>query len=78
MASADVVFSWGVPYVDTAMNSLIVTIITALGVSVVGVLVASWLYRRAMNGRFDNLKTYLDSRFAEHERTYQAPTRRGL
>lgn len=73
MFRADVVFSRRVEYDDTVMNPLIVTIIIALGIFILGVLVASWLYRQALNKRFDNLRTYLDARFAERECAPRGP-----
>jgi hypothetical protein len=48
----------------TLMNPLIVTIIIALATFIISIFGASWLNQQAMNKRIDDLRGYLDARFA--------------
>ena len=54
------------------MNPLIVTIILALATFVVSIFGASWLNQQATNKRIDDLRGYLDVRFATLEQTMNA------
>lgn len=54
------------------MNPLIVTIIIVLATFVISIFGASWLNQQAMNKRIDDLRSYLDARFAAIEQTMNA------
>jgi septation ring formation regulator EzrA len=54
------------------MNPLIVTIIIALATFVISIFGASWLNQQAMNKRIDDLRSYLDARFAAQEIRFAA------
>ena|SRR5258706_4571166 len=54
------------------MNPLIVTIIIALGTFIISIFGASWLNQQAINKRIDDLKMYLDARFAGLEQSVKA------
>ncbi len=54
------------------MNPLIVTIIIALATFVISIFGASWLNQQAMNKRIDDLRSYLDARFAAIEQIMNA------
>jgi predicted nucleic acid-binding Zn-ribbon protein len=54
------------------MNPLIVTIIIALATFIISIFGASWLNQQAMNKRIDDLRSYLDARFAAIEQTMNA------
>lgn len=54
------------------MNPLIVTIIIALATFIISIFGASWLNQQAMNKRIDDLRSYLDARFAAIEHTMAA------
>jgi uncharacterized protein Yka (UPF0111/DUF47 family) len=54
------------------MNPLIVTIIIALATFIISIFGASWLNQQAMNKRIDDLRAYLDVRFAAIEQTMNA------
>jgi len=56
----------------TAMNPLIVTIILALATFIVSIFGASWLNQQAMNKRIDDLRSYLDARFAAQDTRFAA------
>jgi hypothetical protein len=56
----------------TAMNPLIVTIIIALATFIVSIFGASWLNQQAMNKRIDDLRSYLDARFAAQDTRFAA------
>ena len=46
------------------MNPLIITIVIALATFIISIFGASWLNQQAMNKRVDDLRSYLDARFA--------------
>jgi len=54
---------------NRGMNPLIVTIIIALVTFIISIFGASWLNQQAMNKRIDDLRMYLDARFAAIEQT---------
>ena len=54
------------------MNPLILTIIIALATFIISIFGASWLNQQAMNKRIDDLRSYLDARFAAIEQTMNA------
>src|SRR2546430_16601245 len=54
---------------NRGMNPLIVTIIIALATFIISIFGSSWLIQQAMNKRIDDLRTYLDARFAAIEQT---------
>ncbi|HWQ32574.1 MAG TPA: hypothetical protein VNQ79_06805 [Blastocatellia bacterium] len=54
------------------MNPLVVTIVIALGTFILAIFGASWLNQQAMNKRIDDLRSYLDSRFAGLEGALRA------
>jgi hypothetical protein len=49
------------------VNPLIVTIIIALATFIISIFGASWLNQQAMNKRIDDLRDYLDARFAAQD-----------
>ena len=55
-----------------AMNPLIVTIIIALATFIVSIFGVSWLNQQAMNKRIDDLRSYLDARFAAQDTRFAA------
>lgn len=56
----------------TAVNPLIVAIIIALATFIVSIFGASWLNQQAMNKRIDDLRSYLDARFAAQDTRFAA------
>lgn len=56
----------------TLMNPLIVTIIIALATFIISIFGASWLNQQAMNKRIDDLRGYLDARFAAQDTPFAA------
>jgi len=54
------------------MNPLIVTIIIALATFIVSIFGASWWNQQAMNKRIDDLRSYLDARFAAQDARFTA------
>ncbi|HJQ24232.1 MAG TPA: hypothetical protein VKA60_09985 [Blastocatellia bacterium] len=54
------------------MNPLIVTIIIALATFIISIFGASWLNQQAMNKRIDDLRSYLDARFAAQDVRFAA------
>jgi hypothetical protein len=56
----------------TPMNPLIVTIIIALATFIISIFGASWLNQQAMNKRIDDLRGYLDARFAAQDTWFAA------
>ncbi|HEY9231551.1 MAG TPA: hypothetical protein VIS78_05375 [Blastocatellia bacterium] len=49
------------------MNPLIITIVIALATFIISIFGASWLNQQAMNKRVDDLRSYLDARFAAQD-----------
>ena len=54
------------------MSPLIVTIIIALATFIISIFGARWLNQQAMNKRIDDLRSYLDARFATQDTRFAA------
>ena len=54
------------------MSPLIITIIIALGTFIISIFGASWFNQQAMNKRIDDLRSYLDARFAAVDARFEA------
>jgi len=54
------------------VNPLIITIIIALATFIISIFGASWLNQQAMNKRIDDLRSYLDARFAAQDARFAA------
>jgi hypothetical protein len=54
------------------MEPVVATINIALPIMVIGVFAVSWLHQRAINRCIDDLRTYLDVRFAALDQAKKA------